>query len=94
MKAVPPVDLEIGIRSDNIIPGMELSKVMLPAYDVHADSTWQEVVILLSDFADLDSQLDFSIKCAHAEILQNGASYICFRQTCSRKWLSMERLRK
>jgi hypothetical protein len=60
VKAIPSVDLEIGIRSDNIYPGYEQSKVMLSAYGIQAGSTWQNVAIPLSHFAELDDRLDFS----------------------------------
>lgn len=60
------VELEIGIRSDNISPGDEQSKVCLLQYEIPADGTWHDVAIPLFDFWMLEWQpptqfrLDFS----------------------------------
>ncbi len=54
------VDLQIGIRSNNILAGDEKSKVFLSDYNIPADSSWQSGSIPLSDFQVIEPRTDFS----------------------------------
>jgi len=54
-KAEPAVRLEIGIRTDNISPGTEKSKLM-----IDVDTVWREFSISFADFLALESRLDYS----------------------------------
>lgn len=54
-----PIELEIGIRSGNISPGSEKSKVYLSNYCT-IDNKWHEVSIPLSAFKNKDYRLDFT----------------------------------
>jgi len=56
-----PVDLEIGIRTDNIPEGTETSKVRLSEYNVPHDNSWQEVYIALDDFEIRDRSTDLDM---------------------------------
>lgn len=55
-----PVDLEIGVRTNNISAGSEKSKVMLSEYGIPANRTWQEAYIPLNDFKLRDERLNFT----------------------------------
>ena len=56
-----PVDLEIGIRSNNIQSGSDMSKAMLSDYNIAADNAWHEVYIALNDFKLWDSRTNFGL---------------------------------
>ncbi|MFC1546644.1 hypothetical protein ACFL4O_02885 [bacterium] len=53
-------DLAVSMRSQNITSGTEQSKIHLAEYGVTTDNTWQEVSIIIDDFAQRDSRINFS----------------------------------
>jgi hypothetical protein len=55
-----PVDLKIGVRTNNITEGTEQSFVYLSDYSVPADNNWREVYIALDDLKQLDSRIDYT----------------------------------
>ena len=75
------IDLVIGIRSNNIAPGDESSKVWLSNY-CDIDDKWHDVSIPLVDFLSRDARLDltrmkilFNVAVADRHILVHGAAY-------------------
>jgi hypothetical protein len=65
------INLEIGIRSGNVAPGNETSKIILSNYSpFRADSTWYKVSIPVSDFAGSAPKADLS----RIKVLFNVAS--------------------
>lgn len=54
-----PVDLQVSIRSANINPGAERSKIRLSELGIPTNSQWQEVLIALNTFKLREPLLDF-----------------------------------
>lgn len=53
-------DLQFGIRSENVAPGAEQSKMRLSELGVPLDNTWREVLVPLETLADRDPNFDFA----------------------------------
>lgn len=69
-----PVNVEVGMRSDNVAGGSEASKVVLTDASVSGgfatDNQWHEVSIPISKFTTLDARLNLS----RMKVLANFAS--------------------